>query len=208
MRSKSGKLIAIEGIDQSGKKTQTQMLAKKIRALGYRVSIWNFPNYGTGLGRQLKTYLTGRKEFNLRAIHLLYAANKWEMASSIAREIDLGRMVIVNRYTPSNLAYGIAHGLSLNWLEPLEKELPEADLVLILDVSPKASFERKERLRDVHEENLVYLGRVRRVYLQLAKKYRWKVVDGDRDPRAVNLVIWSNVLPILRKSPPRTISKV
>jgi len=206
MRSKSGKLIAIEGIDQSGKKTQTQMLAKKIRALGYRVSIWNFPNYGTGLGRQLKTYLTGRKEFNLRAIHLLYAANKWEMASSIAREIDLGRMVIVNRYTPSNLAYGIAHGLSLSWLEPLEKELPEADLVVILDVSPKASFERKERLRDVHEENLVYLGRVRRVYLRLAKRFGWKVVDGERDPRAVNLVIWSHVLPILRKSRPRAVS--
>jgi dTMP kinase len=208
LRSKQGKLIAIEGIDQSGKKTQTQMLAKKMRRLGYGVSIWNFPYYGTGLGRQLKTYLTGRKQFDLRAIHLLYAANKWEMASSIAREIDLGRVVIVNRYTASNLAYGIAHGLSLNWLEPLEKELPKTDLVLILDVSPKASFERKEKLRDVHEENLIYLSRVRRVYLQLARKYGWKVVDGERDPRAVNLVIWSHVLPILRKSRPQAISKV
>jgi len=176
------------------------MLAEKIRALGYRVSIWNFPYYGTGLGRQLKTYLTGRKQFDLRAIHLLYAANKWEMASSIAREIDLGRVVIVNRYTPSNLAYGIAHGLPLKWLQPLENELPEANLVLILDVPPKASFARKERLRDVHEENLVYLARVRRVYLRLARKYGWQVVDGERDPRAVNLVIWSHVLPILRKS--------
>jgi len=200
LQAKPGKLIAIEGIDQSGKKTQTQMLAKKIRMFGYRVSIWNFPYYGTALGRQLKTYLTGRKQFDLRAIHLLYAANKWEIASSIAREIDLGCVVIVNRYTPSNLAYGIAHGLSLNWLEPLEKELPAADLVLILDVSPKASFERKEQLRDVHEENLFYLGRVRRVYLRLAKKYGWKVVDGERDARAVNSELWRYVLPILRKS--------
>lgn len=207
MQEKPGKLIAIEGIDQSGKKTQTQMLAKKIRALGYRVSIWNFPSYGTALGRQLKTYLTGRNQFDLRTIHLLYAANKWEMASSIAREINLGRVVIVNRYTPSNLAYGIAHGLPLSWLGPLEKELPEADLVLILDVSPKASFERKEQLRDVHEENLFYLGRVRRVYLRLAKKYGWKVVDGKRDPRAVNLELWRYVLPILRKWHRRAISK-
>ena len=184
------------------------MLAKKIRALGYRVSIWNFPYYGTGLGRQLKSYLSGRKRFDLRAIHLLYAANKWEIASSIASKMDLGDVVIVNRYTPSNLAYGMAHGLSLNWLEPLENELPKADLVLILDVSPKASFERKERLRDVHEENLVYLGRVRSVYLRLARKYGWKIVDGERDPRAVNLVIWSHVLPMLRKSPPSAISKL
>jgi dTMP kinase len=206
LRSKPGKLIAIEGIDQSGKKTQTLMLAKKIRALGYHVSIWNFPYYGTALGRQLKIYLTGRKQFDLRAIHLLYAANKWEMASSIVREINLGRVVIVNRYKPSNLAYGIAHGLPLNWLEPLEKELPEADLVMILDVSPKASFERKEQLRDVYEENLFYLGRVRRVYLRLAKKYGWKVVDGERDPRAVNLELWRYVLPILRKSHSRPTS--
>ena len=208
MRAKPGKLIAIEGIDQSGKKTQTKMLAKKMRALGYPISIWNFPYYGTGLGHQLKTYLTGRKQFDFRAIHLLYAANKWEIASSIAREILLGRIVIANRYTPSNLAYGIAHGLSLNWLEPLEKELPKADLVLILDVSPRASFERKERLRDVHEENLAYLSRVRGDYLRLAKKYGWKVVDGERDPRAVNLVIWSHVLPMLRNSRSRAISKV
>ena len=207
MRSRQGKLIAIEGIDQSGKKTQTRMLAKKVRALGYRVSMWNFPYYGTALGHELRTYLTGRKQFDLRAVHLLYAANKWEVASSIAREIDFGRVVIVNRYTPSNLAYGVAHGLSLGWLEPLEKELPQADLVLILDVSPKASFERKEQLRDVHEENLFYLGKVRRVYLRLAKKYGWKVVDGERDPRAVNLELWRHVLPLMRRSDRRAISR-
>ena len=198
MRTKPGKLIAIEGIDQSGKKTQTQMLAEKIRSLGFHVSMWNFPYYETSVGRQLKTYLAGRKQFDLRVIHLLYAANKWEMASTIGREIDLGRVVIVNRYTPSNLAYGIAHGLSLSWLEPLEKDLPKADLVLILDVSPKASFERKERFRDMHEDNLLYLGKVRRVYLRLAKKFGWKVVDGERDPTAVNLELWRDVLPILR----------
>jgi dTMP kinase len=199
MRTRSGKLIVVDGIDQSGKRTQTQMLARKIQALGYRISTWNFPDYTTPLGRQLKTYLTRRKRFDFHAVHLLYAANKWERAASIAREVDLGRVVIINRYTPSNLAYGIAHGLPLNWLEPLEKQLPKADLVLVLDVSPKASFRRKRRLRDVHEENLSYLRRVRGIYLRLAKKYGWRIVDGERDPRAVNLELWSAVLPILQK---------
>jgi dTMP kinase len=199
MRARSGKLIVIDGIDQSGKRTQTQILAKKIQAFGYPFSIWNFPEYGTPLGHQLKIYLTRRKQFDSRAVHLLYAANKWERASSIAREIDRGRVVIINRYTPSNLAYGIAHGLSRNWLESLEKELPKADLVLILDVSPRTSFKRKRRLRDAHEEDLSYLAEVRSVYLRLAKKYGWKVIDGERDPRAVNLELWRHVLPILRK---------
>jgi dTMP kinase len=199
MPAGSGKLIVVDGIDQSGKRTQTQMLVRKIRAFGYHISTWNFPDYATPLGHQLKTYLTGRKRFDFHAVHLLYAANKWERAASIAREINLGRVVIINRYTPSNLAYGIAHGLSLNWLESLERELPRANLVFILDVSPKASFRRKRRLRDVHEDDLSYLSKVRTIYLRLARKYRWKVIDAERDPRAVNLELWRDILPILRK---------
>lgn len=199
MGARSGKLIAIDGIDQSGKRTQTRLLAEKIRAFGYQVLVWNFPDYKTALGRQLRRYLAGRERFDFHAIHLLYAANKWERASTIARDINLGRVVIVNRYTPSNLAYGMAHGLSRDWLESLEKALPRPDLVLLLDVSPKASFKRKTVLRDLHEENISYLRKVRGIYLQLAKRYRWKVVDGERDPRAVSLELWSYVLPILRK---------
>lgn len=197
MRHKQGKLIAIEGIDQSGKKTQTQLLARKVRALGYACSLWSFPDYGTPLGRQLRNYLRGRQRFDFRTVHLLYAANKWERASSIASEVARGRILIVNRYTPSNLAYGIAHGLTLNWLQSLENGLPVPDLVLVLDVSPRASFKRKTHLRDVHEEDSAYLNRVRRTYLHLARKHHWVVIDGERDPRAVRLEVWNQVLPIL-----------
>jgi len=160
VRQGSGKLVVVDGIDQSGKRTQTQMLARKIQKFGYHTSIWSFPDYTTPLGRQLKLYLAGRTRFDFHAVHLLYAANKWENAASIAREVKLGRVVIINRYTPSNLAYGIAHGLSPNWLELLEKDLPKPDLVLILDVSPKCLIQTKRQLRDVHEENLSYLREV------------------------------------------------
>jgi dTMP kinase len=199
LATRSGKLIVIDGIDQSGKRTQTQILANKVRRTGRRVSIWNFPDYTTPLGRQLKKYLTGRKQFDFHAVHLLYAANKWERATLIAREIESGSIVIANRYTPSNVAYGVAHGLSLGWLESLERNLPRADLVLVLDVSPKASFRRKSKLRDVHEENLPYLRKVRSVYLRLARKHRWKVIDGEQGSTAVSVAIWRYALPLLRK---------
>jgi len=141
--------------------------------------------------------LTGRARFDFHAVHLLYAANKWENAASIAHEVKLGRIVIINRYTPSNLAYGIAHGLSENWLEHLEVDLPKPDLVLILDVSPRASFERKRQFRDVHEENLSYLSNVRDAYLRLAKKHRWRIIDGERGTKIVSLELWKFVHPIL-----------
>jgi len=197
VRQGLGKLVVVDGIDQSGKKTQTQMLARKIQKFCYHTSIWSFPDYATPLGRQLKLYLAGKIRFDFHAVHLLYAANKWENAASIAREIKLGRVVIINRYTPSNLAYGIAHGLSANWLERLEVDLPKPDLVLILDVSPKVSFERKKQLRDVHEENLSYLRKVREAYLRLARKHEWKIIDGECDAGIVSLKLWRLVQPIL-----------
>ena len=200
MRDKRGKLIVIDGIDQSGKKTQTQFLARKIRALGYVCSIWNFPDYATPLGRQLKNYLVGENQFDFHTVHLLYAANKWERASLIQNQIEQRRIVIINRYTPSNLAYGTSHGLRLNWLKSLEDELPRPDIVLILDVPPKVSFRRKRQRRDVHEESLPYLTKVRIAYLRLAKKFHWKIVSGSNDPRAVHIEVWKRVLPIMAGS--------
>lgn len=197
MRSNRGRLIAIEGIDQSGKRTQTRLLANKLRARGISCSILNFPDYTTPIGRQIRRYLAGGNNLDLHAAHLLYAANKWERAAEIERDINLGRILIVNRYTPSNIAYGVAHGLPLKWLISLENGLPRADAVIILDVSPKTSFSRKEQRRDVHEGNRTYLNKVRSVYRSLARQHHWKVLDGQRDPHIVQSEVWKLIAPLL-----------
>ena len=198
MRKKRGLLIAIEGIDQAGKRTQASLLAKKIRNLGLPVSVWSFPDYTTPLGRQLKAYLAGKIQLDLHSIHLLYAANKWELSGELANRIRRGGVVIVNRYSPSNLAYGIAHGLSRAWLNSLEEGLPKPDVVVVLDVSPRTSFNRKIRERDLHESDLTYLKSVRRAYLRLARKYRWKIVDGQYDSETVRGLVWDIIYRFLR----------
>jgi len=198
LRKKRGVLIAIEGIDQAGKRTQAGLLAKKVRNLGLPVSVWSFPDYTTPLGRQLKAYLAGKIQFDLHSVHLLYAANKWELAGELTRRIGRGGVVIVNRYSPSNLAYGVAHGLSLAWLNSLEQGLPKPDVVVVLDVSPRTSFTRKIRERDLHEGDLTYLRSVRRAYLRLGRKYGWKIVDGQRDSATVRGLVWGQVRGFLR----------
>lgn len=197
MPRRQGKLVVIDGIDQSGKKTQTKLLARKVRTLGYKCSVWSFPDYTTPLGHQLRSYLTGQNDLDFHAVHLLYAANKWERASQIQDQVNSGRIVIINRYTPSNLAYGIAHGLHLDWLLRLEDELPKPDTVLVLDVPPKVSFGRKKQHRDLHEESPSYLAKVRIAYLRLARKFHWKLIDGRENPREVRTEIWKLVLPTL-----------
>jgi len=198
LRKKRGLLIAIEGIDQAGKRTQASLLAKKIRNLGLPVSVWSFPDYTTPLGRQLKAYLAGKIQLDLHSIHLLYAANKWELSGELANRIRRGGVVIVNRYSPSNLVYGIAHGLSRAWLNSLEEGLPKPDVVVVLDVSPRTSFNRKIRERDLHESDLTYLKSVRRAYLRLARKYRWKIVDGQYDSETVRGLVWDIIYRFLR----------
>ena len=198
MPKKRGRLIAVEGIDQAGKRTQAHLLAGEIRNMGLPVSVWNFPDYTTPLGRELKAYLAGKIRIDLHSVHLLYAANRWEVARELVNRVGRGRVVIVNRYSPSNLAYGVAHGLPSAWLNSLEEGLPKPDVVVVLDVTPRTSFIRKIRERDLHEGDLTYLRMVRRAYLRLARKYGWKVVDGQRDSATVRRLIWSQVYRFLR----------
>ena len=185
-----GQLIVIDGIDQSGKRTQADLLARRVRSLGSSCVTWSFPAYDTLLGRHLKAYLAGKERLDMHVVHLLFAANKWEVANRIDEQRARGVVVIANRYTPSNLAYGAAHGLSLNWLTPLEADLPSPNRIFILDVPVKISFGRKIQQRDVHEEDATYLKRVRRMYLRLAKMYNWTVVNGKSTPLVVHSEIW------------------
>lgn len=198
MHTSRGRLIAIEGIDQSGKRTQALLLAQKLRRRGYPASLWSFPDYSTPLGGQLRDYLAGRSVLNHRAVHLLYAANRWEKAAQLNHDLLRGRNIIVNRYSPSNLAYGAAHGLPLEWLRTLESGLPKAEAVLVLDITPSASFARKSELRDVHEGDRRYLIKVRSIYLRLAKEYGWQVIDGGRDPSIVQSELWALVSHFMR----------
>jgi dTMP kinase len=193
-----GLLIAIEGIDQSGKRTQANLLARRLATKRYRASVWDFPDYRTSLGKQLRAYLAGKNRFDYHAVHLLYAANRWERAEELNREIGRGRNIIVNRYSPSNLAYGLAHGLPLDWLKSLENGLPKADMVFVLDVAPHTSFRRKTVKRDVHEGDHQYLKKVRSAYLWLAREYGWKVIDGEDDPETVHSEVWKLVTRSIR----------
>jgi dTMP kinase len=199
MVRRGGRLIAIEGIDQAGKRTQANLLAARLREMGYHVSVWNFPDYATPLGKQLRAYLRGSVHMDLHAVHLLYAANKWEVASKLTSRIHRGEFAIVNRYTPSNLAYGVAHGLPRTWLAALEEGLPIPNVVVIVDVSPRTSLLRKRKGRDVHESDLAYLKSVQKAYLTLAKTYGWNVVDGRGDANKVQRLVWARVKPVIDK---------
>ncbi len=188
-----GKIIALEGIDQSGKRTQTRLLAEELERKGARVGTISFPIYRSPSGRQIQRFLAGKQEYPATALHMLYSLNRWENQDRITSLAEKSDFVIADRYYPSNLAYGVSRGISLGWLQGLDRGLPRASLVIVLDVPVLSSFGRKSSGRDVHERDKQLLLRVGRTYRTLAKKLDWRMVDANRPVEEVREDVWGIV---------------
>jgi dTMP kinase len=184
------RIIALEGIDQSGKRTQTRQLAKRLERLRFDVHTVSFPVYKSFTGRLIRRYLRGDQNYSGRALHMLYSLNRWENQELIQSLLRNADFLITDRYTPSNLAYGVSKGLDLKWLLNLDTGLPKADLVIILDVPVRSSFARKSNQRDVHEVNSELLIRVNRAYKRLGRELGWKIVDGGNSVKDVESEVW------------------
>jgi len=172
-------IIAIEGLDQAGKKTQAEMLVKALRKLKLKTTIFSFPDYSTVIGKEIKRYLYGKRKFSPEIIHFLYAANRHEKLDEIKKSSSKNSVLVMNRYYHSNLVYGIANGLKEKWLQELEAGLPKADLVIVLDTSQSVSFSRKKSRRDKFEKDKKFSKKISQIYRRLAKKHRWKIVSSD-----------------------------
>jgi dTMP kinase len=187
------RIIALEGIDQSGKRTQAQLLLRRIKQRGLKANSISFPIYESPAGQQIRRFLRGKRDYPPEALHMLYSLNRWENETLIHNLVDKADFVVADRYTPSNLAYGVSRGLNLGWLETLDKGLPLADLVIVLDVPVPSSFARKRQDRDVHESDRKLLVRVRHTYKMLAKRLGWKIIDGAMPVEEVESAVWNLV---------------
>lgn len=159
---------------------------------GINVEHIAFPDYETPLGKEIRKFLQGKISLRPEVRQLLYVANRWERQSDIGNWLRKGAIVIADRYIPSGLAYGMANGLDLNWMIRLEEGLPPADIVIVIDISVEESI-RREKRKDIYEKDTVFLGKVRRSYMDLAKQFRWLVINGEKDVETVSDEIWEQV---------------
>ena len=179
-------IITFEGGDQAGKKTQSAMLQKRLRSAKIKTKLFSFPDYSTPIGKEINRYLHGKRKYPAQVIHCLLAANRWEKAAEIKKAQEKNSVVIMNRYTESNLVYGLANGLKLDWLEKLDEGLPKSDLVIILDVQQKESFARKKQNRDKFEKDKQFYSKISQGYKRLAKKKRWRIVNASQSKTEVH----------------------
>ena len=179
-----GLLIAFEGLDQSGKQTQAELLRDYLRAAGRKVRLLSFPDYGTSIGEEIARALQGERDYGPDVMQLLYIANRYERKEEILQWLDGGLILICDRYRASSVAYGEAFGLDAAWLADMQKYLPDPDITFLLDIAPETSARRKTSDRDRFERDLALLSRVRDSYHRQAQA-GWVRVDADRDRKAV-----------------------
>ncbi len=182
--SHRGVLISFEGIDASGKNTQSKLLHRWLKSKGVQTEYLSFPDYSTTIGAEIQAFLSGNKHYDLEARHMLYSTNRYEHKDQIDKWLENSKVVVINRYCESNIAYGVAAGISLEWLKQIESRMPQSDYVLFLKATPELSQKRKSS-RDKFETDVTYLTRVSKVYEALAETPNWLSIDADN---TVNLI--------------------
>ena len=181
----SGHLIAFEGLDQSGKQTQAELLRDRLKQEGHKARLVSFPDYATSIGEEIARALQGERDYGADVMQLLYIANRYERKKELQRWLDGGLILVCDRYTASSIAYGEAQGLDGAWLTEIQKFLPPPSLTIVLDIAPETAVKRKAIDRDRYERDLSMQARVRRSYHAQAAAEGWVVVDGERAKEAV-----------------------
>ena len=196
-----GRLIALEGVDGSGKTTQARLLAARFDPSV--VTLTAEPG-GTSLGAALRRLLLdpGRGPMSGRAEALLVAADRAQhVAEVVAPALAAGRWVVTDRFSASTLAYqGYGRRLGLEELQGLVAFASggtEADLNVLIDVSVAVAEERRgsdpgDRFEQAGErfQSAVHAG-----YHALAEAdaARWVVVDGSGDAQSVAAAVLAAV---------------
>lgn len=189
----TGRLIALEGGEGSGKSTQARLLAERLDAVLTRE-----PG-GTRLGEEIRRIvLEGTDDMNARTEALLMAAARAQHVAEVIRPaLGEGRHVVTDRFTPSSLAYqGFGRGLDATEVGNLSRWATgglSADLVVLLDVPDDVRRARtgnpRDRLEAAGEE---FHDRVIAGFRQMASgaEGSWEVVDGSGTIEEVSELVW------------------
>jgi dTMP kinase len=195
---RKGRIVVIEGMDKAGKTTQSRVLVSALRNKGKLCASLDFPDYSTPIGREIKSFLDGKRDYPDETKLMLLSANRWERKETIDRMLLNGTILVMNRYYHSNLAYGVSKNLELDWLMTLDKGLPKEDLCIVLEIRPTISESRSKQAGDLFENDKDLLKNVYKNYRKLAKLFNWKIINGERSKEEVSSDILNMVLKFVK----------
>lgn len=208
----NGKLAVIEGLDGSGKSTQTELLMKKLASAGISFKKIKLPDYESQSSALVRMYLAGEfgkapGDVNAYAASAFYAVDR--VANYICRwksDYEAGRLIIADRYTTSNACHQLQklprHEWDdyLEWLQDFEYNklsIPKPDVVIFLDMPTEVSqrlmsgrYGGDEGKKDIHEADAAYLKSCREAALYAADRLGWHVINCSSHgaPRSIESI--------------------
>ncbi|KAL3753120.1 hypothetical protein ACJRO7_000506 [Eucalyptus globulus] len=171
-----GALIVLEGLDRSGKSSQSTRLLSFLEGLGHSTELWRFPDRTTSIGQMISSYLSNESQLDDYTTHLLFSANRWEKRSLMEKKLRSGTTLIVDRYSYSGIAFSSAKGLDFEWCKAPEIGLVAPDLVFYLDIPPEKAAERGGYGNERYEK-LEFQRKVGKSY-QALRDASWQIVDA------------------------------
>ena len=196
---KKGKIVVIEGLDGSGKATQTEALVNKLQVLKKPTLKVSFPDYTQKSSTLVKMYLNSEfgqtpEEVNAYAASSFYAVDRYASYTKFWQKKYLnGQIIVADRYTSSNAIYQLSKLPSaewadfLVWMEDYEYNklaLPRPNLTIYLDMPVEISqkfmtnrYEGREDLKDLHERDVEFLKKCRESAVYSAKKLGWHIIN-------------------------------
>jgi len=199
--------IVVEGMDGSGKSTQTRLLCEHLARKGREVVQTFEPTRGP-IGSLLREKYLKEVDLPLADRFLFCADREEHLKRVVLPALEQGKDVVSDRYYHSSLAYGETQGLDLLWLIEMNKFFPRPDLMIFIDVLPETCMERIEKdsgeKRKIDKrmkfERIEFLRKLRESYLNLVKvlkNERIAVVDGNRSPEEVHAAVVKEVEKLL-----------
>ncbi|MBE6675120.1 MAG: thymidylate kinase [Ruminococcaceae bacterium] len=200
-----GKFIAIDGLDGSGKGTQSEILVQRLQSEGKRVRVLSFPMYENDSSLFVRMYLDGKlgdkpSDTNAYAASMFFGSDRYiSYVTDWKKDIlDPDTYVVANRYTTANAVHQLSKLPEsewedfLKWLWDFEFSklgLPEPDLVLYLELPPRLSLslvksrsDSTGQKMDIHEKDTEYMAKCYEAALYSCKKLGWKQIkcyNGD-----------------------------
>ena len=208
----ASKLIVIEGLDGSGKGTQSALVTKALQDRGYKVKKLTFPDYDSPTSALVKMYLSGElgdtpDDVNAYAASSFYAVDR--VASFIKywkKDYEECDYIIADRYVTSNIIYQMSKVADserdeyIEWCEDYEYNrlcVPRPDVVIYLDMPPHISqklmsgrYNGDESKKDIHEKNMNFLLSCRKSALYALDKLSWVHIScADKDePKSIETI--------------------
>lgn len=170
-----GKFFVLEGVDGSGKATQTKLLVEALAKKEYKVEKVDFPQYGKGSAALLEMYLNGgygsAEEIGPYRASIFYACDRYDASFKIRQWLAEGKIVISDRYVSSNIGHQGGKIIKdkkewekyINWLYDLEYnifKIPRPNYNFILKISPELSMKMSSHIKDSSkkQKRILYLG--------------------------------------------------